>query len=62
MPRGGAAAKLAADYLNTLSADQLATRENFALVYEFARDIDGPVAQKVIKNQDKFLQSVGENE
>ena len=59
---GGAAAKLAADYLNTLSADQLATRENFALVYEFARDIDGPVAQKVIKNQDKFLQSVGENE
>lgn len=56
---GGAAAKLAGDYLNTLTVDQLATRENFALVYEFARNIDTPLAQKVLNNQNKFVEKIG---
>lgn len=59
---GGAAAKLAANYLNTLPLEQLAARKNFVLVNEFARDINDSVAQKVMNNQPLFKESVGENE
>ena len=59
---GEAAGKLAAGYLNTLTIDQLSTRQNFFFVNEFVRDVDSELAQKVMKNKDKFIKSVGEND
>lgn len=59
---GSAASGLAGDYLLSLPIEELVTPHNFMLIYEFARDIDSPVAQKVIKNKEQFIKSIGQND
>lgn len=59
---GATASGLACEYLNTLSLDELTERKNFILVYEFARDIDSELAQKVVTNYKKFEKALGKEE
>lgn len=59
---GAAASELASGYLDALPLDQLTTPQNFMLVYEFVRDISSPVAQKIIKNKDKVIKSIGQSD
>ena len=51
--------KVASEYLNTLSEEQLATKENWDLVKKYVSDpLSGPL-KKVMQNRDKFYAVAG---